>query len=349
MTAQDGTQGWGQVSPYHADITALVLHRQVAPWALGQDAHDIDRLIDIIPLREHKFPGSYLCRAMCGLDTALWDWRGKREGKSVCELIGGTPRELRVYAASMKRDITPAAEAERLVRLRDARGYDAFKFRVGAECGRDVDEWPGRSEEIVKVMRRAIGEGPALLVDGNSGFSPKRAIELGRLLEDNGISHFEEPCPYWEIEQTKEVTDALNIDVAGGEQDCMIQIWRHMIERRAVDIIQPDVCYLGGLTRTLQVARMGEEAGLPCTPHSANLSMVTLFTMHLLGAIPNAGKYLEFSIESEDYYPWQDGLFRNSPYTIQDGKVTIPSEPGWGVEIEPSWLERAAYQISEAA
>lgn len=349
MTAQDGTQGWGQVSPYHADITALVLHRQVAPWALGQDAHDIDRLIDIIPLREHKFPGSYLCRAMCGLDTALWDWRGKREGKSVCELIGGTPRELRVYASSMKRDITPAAEAERLVRLRDARGYDAFKFRVGAECGRDVDEWPGRSEEIVKVMRRAIGEGPALLVDGNSGFSPKRAIELGRLLEDNGISHFEEPCPYWEIEQTKEVTDALNIDVAGGEQDCMIQIWRHMIERRAVDIIQPDVCYLGGLTRTLQVARMGEEAGLPCTPHSANLSMVTLFTMHLLGAIPNAGKYLEFSIESEDYYPWQDGLFRNSPYTIQDGKVTIPSEPGWGVEIEPSWLERAAYQISEAA
>ena len=349
MTAQDGTQGWGQVSPYHADITALVLHRQVAPWALGQDAHDIDRLIDIIPLREHKFPGSYLCRAMCGLDTALWDWRGKREGKSVCELIGGTPRKLRVYASSMKRDITPAAEAERLVRLRDARGYDAFKFRVGAECGRDVDEWPGRSEEIVKVMRRAIGEGPALLVDGNSGFSPKRAIELGRLLEDNGISHFEEPCPYWEIEQTKEVTDALNIDVAGGEQDCMIQIWRHMIERRAVDIIQPDVCYLGGLTRTLQVARMGEEAGLPCTPHSANLSMVTLFTMHLLGAIPNAGKYLEFSIESEDYYPWQDGLFRNSPYTIQDGKVTIPSEPGWGVEIEPSWLERAAYQISEAA
>ena len=349
VTAEDGTQGWGQVSPYNADITSLVVHRQVAPWSLGHDALDIAGLIDLIPLHEHKFPGSYLCRAMCGLDTALWDLRGKREGKSVCELLGGRPRELRVYASSMKRDIMPAAEAERLARLRDALGYDAFKFRVGAECGRDVDEWPGRSEEIVKVMRRAIGEGPALLVDGNSGFSPKRAIELGRLLEDNGISHFEEPCPYWEIEQTKEVTDALNIDVAGGEQDCMIQIWRHMIERRAVDIIQPDVCYLGGLTRTLQVARMGEEAGLPCTPHSANLSMVTLFTMHLLGAIPNAGKYLEFSIESEDYYPWQDGLFRNSPYTIQDGKVTIPSELGWGVEIEPSWLERAAYQISEAA
>jgi L-alanine-DL-glutamate epimerase-like enolase superfamily enzyme len=117
-----------------------------------------------------------------------------------------------------------------------------------------------------------------------------------------------------------------------------------MIEMRAVDIIQPDVCYLGGLTRTMRVAAMGAEAGLPCTPHSANLSMVTVFTMHLLGAIPNAGDYLEFSIEEADYYPWQYGLFRNDPYKVDGGRVTIPSEPGWGVEIAPEWLARAAYQ-----
>ena len=106
---------------------------------------------------------------------------------------------------------------------------------------------------------------------------------------------------------------------------------------------------MGGLTRTLQVAAMAHRVGLPCTPHSANLSMVTMFTMHLLGAIPNAGKYLEFSIEEADYYPWQYGLFRGDPYKITDGKVTIPSEPGWGIEIDPAWLERAAYQVSEAA
>jgi L-alanine-DL-glutamate epimerase-like enolase superfamily enzyme len=348
VTAEDGAQGWGQVSPYNADITSLVVHRQVAPWALGQDALDIARLIDIIPLREHKFPGSYLCRAMCGLDTALWDLRGKREGKSVCELLGGAPRKLRVYASSMKRDITPEGEAERLKRLRDRHGYDAFKFRIGAECGRDVDEWPGRTEAIVPTIRRALGDDATLLVDANSGFSPKRAIEVGHMLQDHGISHYEEPCPYWEIEQSKEVADALDIDVTGGEQDCMIPTWRRIIETRAVDIIQPDVCYVGGITRALAVAAMGARAGLPCTPHSANLSMVTLFTMHLLGAIPNAGKYLEFSIEGPDYYPWQDGLFRNWPYAIEAGKVTIPSEPGWGVEIEPTWLERAGYLVSRA-
>ena len=77
-------------------------------------------------------------------------------------------------------------------------------------------------------------------------------------------------------------------------------------------------------------------------------SLVTLFTMHLLGAIPNAGKYLEFSIEGPDYYPWQEGLFVRDPYVVDGGKVTIPSEPGWGIEISPAWLEKSRYQISEA-
>jgi len=346
VTAEDGAQGWGQVSTYNADITALVLHRQVAPYALGADAFDIARLMQVIPEREHKFPGSYLRRAMAGLDTALWDLRGKVEAKSVCELLGGTPGPLRAYASSMKRDITPADEAERFLRLRDAHGFNAFKFRIGAECGHDVDEWPGRTEAIVPTIRKALGDEAALLVDANSGFSPARAIEVGRLLEDNGIEHYEEPCPYWQLEQTKEVADALDVAVTGGEQDCDLTIWRRMIDMRAVDIIQPDVCYLGGMVRTRMVAEMGAAAGLACTPHSANLSMVTLFTMHLLGAIPNAGKYLELSIEEADYYPWQYGLFRNDPYRVKDGKVTIPAGPGWGVEVDEDWLAHAEHRSS---
>jgi len=348
VTEEDGAQGWGQVSTYNADISALVLHRQVAPWSLGRDTDDINALLDTIQERELKFPGSYICRAMGGLDTALWDLRGRREGKSVCELLGGRPRRIRAYASSMKRDITPEDEVRRLRRLRDQLGFDAFKFRVGAECGHDVDEWPGRTEQIVPAMRKAMGDNVALLVDANSGFSPNRAIEVGRVLEANGISHFEEPCPYWELEQTKEVRDALDIDVTGGEQDCWLPVWRRMIQMRAVDIIQPDVCYVGGISRALHVAAMGHAAGLPCTPHSANLSLVTLFTMHLLGAIPNAGKYLELSIEGPDYYPWQEGLFVRDPYVVDGGMVTIPSEPGWGIEINPVWLEKSRYQISEA-
>lgn len=349
VTTRDGGIGWGQTSTYNADITAQIFHRQVAPWVMGHDAHDIAGAVRLVEAREHKYPGSYRCRALAGLDTALWDWRGRREGVPVARLIGGAPGRLRTYASSMKRDITPEDEARRLCHLRDTQGFDAFKWRVGAECGGDIDEWPGRTEAIVPTVARALGDGIAKLVDANSGFSPARAIAVGRLLEDNGIGHFEEPCPYWELEQTAEVTAALALDVTGGEQDCDFNVWRRMIEMRAVDIVQPDVMYMGGLWRTLRVVEMAAAAGIPVTPHSANLSLVTLCTMHLLTAIPNAGKYLELSIEREDYYPWQYGLFRNDPYRVEDGQVTVTDAPGWGIDIAPDWLDRAQYQVTEAA
>ena len=348
ITAGD-TCGWGQVAPYNADITAKVVHRQIAPHALGQNATDIEKLGQTIVEREHKFPGSYLRRALAGLDTALWDWRGKCEGKSVCELIGGSPGKIRAYASSMKRDISGADEVSRMLKLRDAHGFDAFKFRIGSECGHDVDEWQGRSEDIVKRMAAAMDAEVALLVDANSAYSPPKAIEVGKFLACHGVCHFEEPCPYWELEQTREVTNALSdlpLDITGGEQDCDLPTWRRMIEMRAVDIVQPDICYIGGLSRALQVARMAADGNMPCTPHCANLSLVTLFTMHFLRAIPNAGKYLEFSIEGADYYPWQVGLLRNDPYRITDGCATLTDAPGWGADINPAWLDKARYQKS---
>ena len=346
VRSDEGAEGWGQVSPYNADITALVLHRQVAPHALGRDALDIDGLVALIPEREHKFPGSYLRRALAGLDTALWDLRGKLEGKSVCALLGGRPRPFPVYASSMRRDITPEDEAARLARLQDELGYRAFKIRVGRECGHDEDEWPGRSEAVVAQVRAAVGDEAALLVDANSCYTPAKAIEVGRMLEDHGVCHFEEPCPYWEIEWTKEVTDALDLDVAGGEQDCDLSTWRRIIELKAVDIVQPDVCYVGGLARALKVAQMAEAAGLACVPHSANLTLVTVFSLHMMGAIANAGPYAEFSIEpTADYYPWQAGLFAPE-LTARDGRVEIPHGPGWGVEINRDWLAAAEYRVS---
>ncbi|MEM7075009.1 MAG: mandelate racemase/muconate lactonizing enzyme family protein [Pseudomonadota bacterium] len=346
VTMEDGSQGWGQVSTYHSDITCQVLHRQVAPWVLGRDTTDLDDLLDLVTEREHKFPGSYLRRAMAGLDTAIWDMRGKLAGLPVAAVLGGSAGTVRAYASSMKRDITPADEAARLRRLRDTKGFDAFKVRAGAEVGRNQDEWPGRTEEIIPTMRSAMGDDVDLLIDANSCYSPERAIEVGHILQDNGFCHFEEPCPYWELEQTRTVTQALDLDVTGGEQDCDLTIWRRMIDMQAVDIVQPDILYLGGISRTLRVCRMAAAAGMPVTPHCANLSLVTLFTMHLLRAIPNAGKYLEFSIEGADYYPWQEGLYANDPYGIEDGHARVTDQPGWGVEVSAEWLAKATYQIS---
>ena len=347
LTNEDGAQGWGQVSTYNSDITCQILHRQVAPWTLGEKTEDLDDLLDLITEREHKFPGSYLRRAMGGFDTAIWDMKGKVAGQPVVKLLGGDPGSLRAYASSMKRDITPKDEAYRLCKLRDEFGFDAFKVRAGAEVGRNKDEWPGRTEEIIPTISTELGDRVDLLIDANSCYTVDRAIEIGKLLQDNGFSHFEEPCPYWELEQTKAVTDALEIDVTGGEQDCDIPTWRRMIEMGAVNIAQPDILYLGGINRTLRVVDLAKSAGIPITPHCANLSLVTLFTMHLLKAIPNAGKYLEFSIEGADYYPWQQDLFLEDPYSVDDGKVTISDKPGWGIEIRSDWLNKSTYQCSE--
>ena len=242
VTADTADVGWGQTSTYYADFTADVFHRPIAPHALGTRVEDLEDTLRRIFEREHKFPGSYLRRAQTGLDTAVWDLMGKVAGKPVVSLLGGTPGKVRAHASSMKRDITPKDEAARFVKLHDEYGFDALEWRVGAEVGRDQDEWPGRTEAVIPIVAKALGDTVENLVDGNSCYSPKRAIEVGRMLEDHGIGHFEEPCPYWEVDQTAEVRAALSIDVAGGEQDCELTAWQLAIEYKAVNILQRISC-----------------------------------------------------------------------------------------------------------
>jgi L-alanine-DL-glutamate epimerase-like enolase superfamily enzyme len=110
-----------------------------------------------------------------------------------------------------------------------------------------------------------------------------------------------------------------------GEQDYDLKQWDRIIEQQVVDIVQPDIGYIGGLTRALRVAKKAELAGLPCVPHSANRAMVTLFTLHMMGALPNAGPHVEFSIEPGE---WQDEVYFPS-LQVKDGKVEIPDGPGW--------------------
>ncbi|MBB3149497.1 L-alanine-DL-glutamate epimerase-like enolase superfamily enzyme [Phyllobacterium trifolii] len=343
VTADDGSVGYGQVAPYNADITAMVVHRQVAPYFLGSDPADIDTLVDRCIVGQHKFPGSYVCRAAGGVDTALWDLLAKQQGKSVCAMLGGTKKRLTVYGSSMQRDIRPEAEAGRLVRLQQENGFSAFKIRIANNFGNDIDRWPGRTEAIVPTVRKAIGDKTLLLVDANSGYTPKRAIEVGRMLEQYNVGHFEEPCPYQELEWTAEVAAALSVPVSGGEQECDLAQFRRMARLRAVDIMQPDVCYIGGISRARAAASIAETAGLPCTPHAANRTMVTVFTLHLQGALPNAGPYMELSIEEA---PWLEGLFVGDPFKVVDGRVDIPEGPGWGVEINPEWLAKADHMVS---
>lgn len=347
LTADTGDSGWGQIATYEAaDIVAQALHRQVAGVVLGREPEDHPEILDTIMRATLKFPGSYLCRAAAAVDTALYDLRAKSRRLLVCELLGGNTAPVAVYGSSMSRTITPSDEADRLKRLREERGFRAFKIRVGSPAGKDVDAWPGRTQEIIPAVRRSLGDDIVIHADANSCYSPAKAIEVGRMLEDNGFGHFEEPCPYWEYDWTKFVTSKLRIPVAGGEQDNYLPAWKSMIREHVVDIVQPDMCYAGGVSRALEVARTAAEYGMQCTPHSANHSLVSVFTLHAMSAMQNAGPYMELSIEDQS-------AFRRmfSPELIvRDGTVAIPDEGyGWGVTIQEKWLSEAEYRISEAS
>jgi len=343
VRTDDGHEGYGQLSAWNANISALALHQQIAPIALGSDPLAIEELVERCFLKEYKFPGAFTTRAIGGLDTALWDLKGKAEGKSVCQLLGQYRTSIDAYGSSMRRDITPQDEAERMKRLQAEHGFRAFKIRVGKVFGNDVDQWPGRTEELIPTIRQALDGQTTLFADGNSAFTPKRAIEVGRLLEQHRYSHFEEPCPFPELEWTAEVAKALDIPVSGGEQDTDLSQWQRMIRMRAVDIVQPNVSYVGGISRALRVARMANEAGMLCTPHNANKTMTLVFTLHLLGALRNAGPYMEYTLEHD---PWAEGLFEDADLEVRDGSVAIPEGPGWGVKIRQDWLDKADYAIS---
>lgn len=164
LTADDGSVGWGQISTYDADISAMVLHRRVANHFLGKDPVDIDILVDRAYELNNKFPWSYVCRAIGGIDTAIWDLYGKIKQKPVVELLGGKAVPVPAYASSMSREITPEDEAERLLKFKDRYGYKAFKVRVGRVNGHNKDASPGRTEKLIPMIRKVLGNDVELLV-----------------------------------------------------------------------------------------------------------------------------------------------------------------------------------------
>ncbi len=339
VRTDDGAEGWGQTSPYLADTTVQLLHSHVAPFFIGRDPWNWEALVDEFTRRNHKNYGTFLWRALCGIDTAVYDLLGKVTGRPVYQLLGGAVRTtLPVYGSSMSRTTSPEEEADRLIALTESHGFRAFKVRIADVMGRDVDVRPGRSQQLVRTVRDALGPDVALHADANGGYSVPEAIRMGRILEDLEFGHFEEPCPYQDLESTAEVARRLDIPVAGGEQDNALPQFHRMVESRAVDIVQPDVGYVGGMARMRKIAQMAEAAGVITTPHCANQSLLQVFSLHLAASQPSATAFQEWSIETIPYF---DGIYGPLP-TVVDGYVSLGDAPGWGVEILPEFLQGAS-------
>ena len=339
-------EGWGLTAPFSADITARCVHRFVAQYVLGREAGDFQGFADEIIRQNYKFLGSFVARAAAGIDTALWDLNAKLEGKSVADYIGRKRGPIPLYASSMRRNPEPLqGEADRLAGFCEKYGFRAVKLHPGIPVNRDVDFYPGCSEELVRRTRDTLPGDIDIIVDVNGNFSSGRAIEFAHFLKDNGVCMFEEPCPYWELDEVKKVREAcaqIGMPVAAGEQDYMDTSWDRMINERIVDVAQPDLLYIGGFTRALRIAARCAEKGVPVTPHTSNRSPIYLLGVHYMSVIDKPYGFLEMGVEFTD---WEEAVYLNAPAVV-DGCASVPDAPGWGMEINQDWLKNAEYQIS---
>ena len=346
LTDTDGARGWGITAPFAANITAQVAH-QIAARTAFEPFEDYTAVADKIIWRQYKFLGSFLARAAAGIDTALWDLVGKREGKSVAELAGKKRDMIDLYASSMKRDLPVQVEADRLRALQDKYGYRAIKLHPGIPVGLDQDFWPNRTEDMVAAMAKTMLPSTHLIVDVNGNYSVEKAIEMGRYFKDQGVALYEEPCPYWQIEKTRAVREACSefgLPVACGEQDYVDTMWERMIDERVMDVCQPDILYIGGFSRALRIASYAAKRGMMITPHTSNKSPIFVMGLHYMAAVENPYPFLECGIEDDSwaldsYFPMIE---------ISGGRAAAPAGPGWGFTPSPEFLATSEYRVSRS-
>ena len=338
LETDEGITGWGECYGPSAVAKAFI-DTQLAPQVVGRDPFDVEVVWEHLynRIKDYGQTGMAIA-AISGIDIALWDVIGKACGKPVHKLIGGAFRdEVQAYATGlyftdMDRVVEEAVEeAERFV----GEGFRAIKMKIGLGSAR-------RDFERVKAVREAIGPDIALMVDANHCFSVPDAIRLGRRLEELDIAWFEEPISPEDVDGYVQVTNALDMAVAGGENDFTRWGFRDKIVRKAMDVVQPDVCAAGGLTECKKIAAMATAHGVECVPHAWGSAVGLAATIQFLAAIPDQPPclvpkppLLEFEQEEN---PFRDHLAK-TPIRQRDGIVAVPEGPGLGIEIDRTVID----------
>jgi len=338
VDTDDGISGWGECSPMNNRLVVAHVEHALAGLVIGWDPFDYEALVERLLVSTYKVAGQSMAMAISGIEIALWDIMGKALGQPIYRLLGGAYRkQIPMYASSMRRDIAPLEEARRLANLVEQHGFKAVKVRVGSTFGFDRDAAPGRSVALVKEVRAALGDDIEIMIDANSCYTAPRAIELGRALERYRVFHFEEPCPYWDLDSTAKVAKALDVPVAGGEQDWELRRFKEMLQKEAVDIVQPDLIKAGGFSVCKKIAALAEAFGCICTPHQTQ-PFGTVANLHLAASTPNCRYFQEYNIE---HHPFRDSLFAEPVLEVKDGYLTVPEGPGLGVEISDRVVHRS--------
>jgi len=332
VTDKEGRWGCTLCNQRMPNLVSL-LHGLVIPNFKGKDARDIETLLDRVYVADsnYKYTGMPFWNSVGHVEIAIFDLLGKIAGVPVHRLLGKKVKdELDLYISSTTRETTPEEEAARFTERMAETGAKAVKFKVGGRMSKNADASPGRSDTIVPVMRKALGDNITFYVDANGSYDLENGIRMARYLEEQNVDILEEPVPFDEYENTMAVTKTIGkMRLAGGEQDTSLYRFDWLSRNKALDVLQPDLFYNGGFIRCLKVARMAEKAGLGFSPHSPKNDPVAAPMLHLMAVVPNSGGFQEWDIRKPDLKNWY------SPhYAVKNGKIGIPEDPGLGITFD---------------
>lgn len=339
VTAENGATGFTLCNQRMPNLVSL-LHGLIIPLLIGKDARNIEELTDYVYVANsnYKYAGMPFWNCVGHVEIAIFDLLGQIAKKPVNQLLGKPVKnELDVYLSSTTRETTPQQEADNFKKRIDETGAKAVKFKVGGRMSKNADAMPGRSDTIVPLMRKTLGNSITFYVDANGSYDLKNGIEMAHYLEDHQVDIFEEPVPFDEYENTKKITNVIKkMRLAGGEQDTSNYRFEWMAQNHALDVLQPDLFYNGGFLRCLKVAQMAQKAGLKFSPHSPKTDPQAAPMLHLMSLVSNSGGFQEWHISYPTHKSWY------SPhYEIKNGKIAVPAGNGLGITFDETIWKKA--------
>jgi D-galactarolactone cycloisomerase len=332
----EGITGLGEagLSAAYYSTVGPVVNNILAPMLIGQDPLQIASLWEQMYTLTHMWGRRGVeTYALSGVDIALWDILGKVTQQPLYHLLGAQKNKIRAYfAPSLKEVGLIVRECEEGVR----KGFTAFKLRVGFDLRKDQD--------IVRQVRRAVGDKVDLMVDANMAYDRRTALEMAKFLEDQCVYWFEEPIQSRSTSQYIEdhtwLNDRVRINLAGGESLLTRYEFIDVMKSKVFDVVQPDATTVGGISEIKRVADMSSAWNLIFAPHiacSSGTGISLACGLHASLSAANA-HLLEF-----DAYPgpaWQGMVV--DPINVQNGYIFAPDTPGIGVELTADALERFA-------
>ncbi len=335
IRTDDGHAGIGECIVRRApQVTRTVVDSLLAPVLIGRDPRDVEGLWDEMlgQLRRWGHTRGFVIEAMSGVDIALHDLLAHHAGLPLFKFLGGHGRmSVKCYASSVY--IAPFEEMAREASAQVARGHTAVKVKIG----RGETLGGLRADvESVRAVRQAVGPGVEIMLDANSAYDAATAIRLCRQIEPLDIAWLEEPVPPDDVSGYELIRKSTSIPLAAGESEFGVFGFRDLIERRAIDVLQPDIARVGGFTGARRAAALAHAYNLRYAPHTGfSAGIAHLASLHLAATVPNFMTYEYF------YAPnaLRDIFTESFPQPKGD-RIPVPTKPGLGLDLDWDLVRR---------